>query len=457
MKKYIGDRKLYRHFLILALPMIIQNMVTTFVNMLDNIMIGRVGTLQMSGVSIVNEFFFIFFITIFGGVSGAGIFGAQYFGKKDPEGQKYTVRFRVLLTFVIALITVLLFTFYDEQLIGIFLSKTNTAEMNAETMLYAKKYMSVMRIGLIPFAIGQAYASVVKECGETRIPMMASISAIGINLVLNYGLIFGNLGMPKLGVTGAAIATVAAKFAEAAVIIIWAHTRPEKNPYITGLYRSLYIPGDLTKQMVLKGTPLLMNEFLWSLGMSLIAQSYSVRGLDVIAARNIAYTLSDLFSVVYVQLGASIGIILGNLLGADACDEAEDTSRKLLFFAIVAGLFMGLLMIPCGILFPNIYKVSPEIRSLASFLLLVQGFAMPIWSYTNGVYFILRCGGKTGITFLFDFGFNWVVMIPLAFILCRFSTLPVRTIMILVTGSEIFKVFVGHFLYRSRIWIQRIV
>lgn len=456
-KKYIGDRALYRQFLILSVPMVLQNCITTFVSLLDNIMVGRVGTLQMSGVSIVNEFNFIFYLTIFGGLSGAGIFGTQFFGKKDAEGQKYTVRFRILLSLVIAGITLLLFTFYDEQLISIFLSKTNTAEMNAEALIYAKAYMSAFRIGLIPFAVGQVYASVIRECGETRIPMMAAISAIGANLFLNYGLIFGNFGMPELGVVGAAIATVAAKCIEAAVMIIWAHTHPAQNPYITGLYHSFYIPGALARQIILKGTPLLFNEFLWSLGMSFIGQCYSVRGLDVVAARNIANTLYNLFNTVYVQMGAAIGIMLGALLGAGKFEDAEEKSHKLVFFGTIIGLFVGLLMIPVGILVPNIYNTTPEIRSLAAFMVVIYAIAMPIASYTNDVYFVLRCGGKTGITFLFDFGFNWLVMIPLAFILVHFTALPITIVMPVITLSEFFKAIVGYYLHRSRIWINRIV
>lgn len=455
--KYIGDRKFYAYVLGIAVPMILQNLITNFVSMLDNIMVGQVGTAQMSGVSIVNQFMFVFNITVFGAVSGASIFGTQFYGKGDHEGQKYTVRFRILLAVIVIAIGSFVFKVFGRQLIELFLSTGDAPEMIEDTLQYGMDYLGIMIWTLIPFAIGQAYASVVRECGETKIPMIASASAIGINLILDYGLIFGKFGMPCLGVKGAAIATVIAKIIEAVVVIAWAHTHHDRNKYIIGLYKGFYIPGKLAVKILIKGCPLLVNEFLWSLGMSVIAQCYSIRGIDVVAARNIAGTINNMFNVVYIQLGATLGIIVGARLGMGKLEEAVDVNRKLTVFNVFSACLAAAFMVPIAEIFPHLYNTEDSIRELSTYLIFVQIFATPVWAYTNATYFSLRCGGKTGITFLYDFIFTWFVQIPLAFCLANFTVMDFKLIFVIVTFSEMLKCIVGYLMVRSKIWVNNIV
>lgn len=457
IRKYIGSRAFYAHAMAIAIPMILQNLITNFVSMLDNIMVGQIGTAPMNGVSIANQLIFVFNITVFGGVSGASIFGTQFFGKKDKEGQKYTFRFRIIMAIVLIMVFASVFYFAGQSLLSLFISENDEAILRTETLNYGMEYLRIMLVGLIPFAIGQAYASVVRECGETKIPMIASMSAIGVNLVLDYGLIFGKLGMPCLGVKGAAIATVVAKTVEALVVIIWTHVNTEKISCAQGLYKSMRIPASLAGKIVAKGLPLLCNEFLWSLGMSVIAQCYSVRGLTVVGARNIAGTMINLFNVFFVQMGAAIGIIVGAKLGANKLEEARADADKLNFFSVAVTAGMTLIMIPVAYVFPMFYNTESEIRTLATFFIIIQAIAMPMWSYTNACYFILRSGGRTGITFLFDFVYTWVVMIPLAFALANFTSLEIHLLYVVVTFSELIKVVVGFFMVKSGVWVRNIV
>lgn len=457
VSEYRKNRALYNRTLALAVPMILQNLITNFVSMLDNIMVGRIGTPEMSGVSIANQLIFVFNITIFGGLSGAGIFGTQFFGKGDHEGQKYTVRYRILLVTIVTAIAMLLFTLLGEPMISLYISKDDAPELAASTLKFGMEYLKIMVWCLIPFGFGQAYASVVRECGETKIPMYASLAAIGVNLFLDYSLIFGKFGFPMLGVRGAAIATVIAKTIEALVVIIWAHTHKEKNKYIVGLYKSLKIPRDLFGRITVKGFPLLINEFLWSLGVSVIAQCYSVLGLNVVAARNIAMTVTNLTNVVYIQLGAAIGIIIGTILGSGELKEAEVSAKKLIWFSVIASSAAALLLVPLSFVFPMLYNTTAEIRGLATYIILIQAFVAPLWAYTNACYFTLRSGGKTGITFLFDFIFSWVIQIPLAFVLTRYSNLQDTLIIAIVIYSEIIKCVTGYFMVKSGVWINNIV
>ncbi len=456
-EKYIGDRQFYKNVLFMVIPMILQNLVTNFVSLIDNIMVGQVGTEQMNGVSIVNQFIFVFNITIFGAVAGPSIFGAQFFGKGDHQGQKYTVRYRLIAVSLIIALGAAIFWFFDEPLISLFISKDDAPERIAATMKYGKEYMLYMLLGLVPFGIGQAYSSVVRECGETRIPMIGSMAAVVFNVFLDYALIFGKFGFPEMGVKGAAIATVAAKFIEALVVIVWTHANPKKNKYIVGLFRGFHIPSELVGKMLIKGLPLLCNEFLWAAGMSIIAQCYSVRGLDVVAARNISSTMTNLFGAIYIQLGSCIGIIVGAKLGANKLKEARSIDNKLLFFSVAVTVVVAALILPLADVFPDFYKTTDEIRSLASYMIIVQALAMPLWSYTNACYFTLRSGGKTGITFLFDFGYTFLLMIPLAFILSYFTDMDIRPLWAVVTLSEIIKVIIGYFMVKSDLWINNIV
>ena len=258
MHKYIGDRAFYGRVLKVMIPIVIQQGITNFVGLLDNIMVGQVGTEQMSGVAITNQLLFIFQLCIFGSLSGAGIFCAQYFGKGDQEKVKSVFRYKVLTTGAITLLAMAIFWFFREPLIRLFLTDTGTGDLEA-TLGYGKTYLEIMMVGLIPFAIVQMYSSTMRETGETAIPMKASTLAVLVNMCFNYVLIFGKLGAPRLGVAGAAVATVISRFAELAFILIYAKVKRERFSYLTGVYKTLRVPMELTKEITIKGMPLMLS------------------------------------------------------------------------------------------------------------------------------------------------------------------------------------------------------
>ena len=455
--KYIGDKAFYKHVLYMVIPMILQNLVTNFVSMVDNIMVGQLGTAPMSGVSIVNQFVFVANITVFGAVSGASIYGTQYFGKGDHEGQKFTFRFRLIAVLIIIGIFAVVFVELQEPLIRLFLSKDDSIEMIESTLGFGRDYMGIIVLSLFPFGIGQAYASTIRESGETNIPMVAAFSAVGVNLLLDYGLIFGKLGMPEMGVKGAAIATVIAKLIEAAVMIIWTHTHLKRMPSAAGLYRGFYIPREVIGNIIKTGTPLLFNEFLWSFGMAVVAQCYSARGIDVVAARNIANTLTNLFNVIFIQMGGCIGILVGMELGSGDLKRAKDVDNKMIVFSLALTIIIAIAMVPVGYAFPMMYKTEPVVRSLATYYILVSALAMPMWSFTNAVYFTLRSGGKTLLTFIFDMGLTWTVMIPTAWFLCYKTDMDIHWVIVLVMFTEIIKVIIGFFMVKSNLWLNDLV
>lgn len=456
-KKFIGDKAFYRYLIFLAFPMIVQNGITSFVSFLDNIMVGQIGTEPMSGVAIVNQLFFVFNICIFGGVSGAGIFSAQFFGKGDFEGQKYTFRFKLYACLLITAIACVLFHFLDEPLISLYLNDGGSVGNIRLALSYGKEYLAIMIFGLLPFAVSQTYVSTIRETGQTFVPMVSGIVAVITNLVLDYVLIFGAFGAPELGVAGAAIATVIARYTECLIVVVWAHRHLYKNPYLIGVYKGLRIPGSILADIFRKGLPLMFNEMLWAVGMAVIVQCYAVRGLEVVAAQNISSTISNLFNIVYLQLGNCISIVVGQKLGAGQLEEAKDADNKIIFFDVACCACISVIMILLGGLFPEIYKTEPGIKALAKNFIIISAMAMPLCAFSHCSYFTLRSGGKTIVTFLFDSVYTWVVMIPYAFVLSRFTTLSITMVFFLVSFTEIIKVIIGFFMIKSNVWLQNIV
>lgn len=463
MKKYIGNKQFYRMVLLVAVPIMIQNGITNFVGMLDNIMVGQVGTAQMSGVAIVNQLMLVFNITIFGAISGAGIFGAQYYGCRDYEGVRNAFRYKLIICILVVLLAICLFLGFGEGLIGVYLHEGADAAECAITMQYAREYLDIMLIGLFPFALEQAYSGTLRETGETMLPMKAGIVAVLVNLVFNYLFIFGKFGFPKMGVNGAAVATVISRFVQAGIVVIWTHrhlgrenTGDVNMPYqfMHGIYKHFRVPGYLAARITIKATPLLINEALWALGMAALMQCYSVRGLSVVAGMNISNTIANVFNIVYLAMGNAIAIILGQLLGAGKLDEAKSSADKLIFFSVASCVVIGALMVLAAPLFPQIYNTSDEVKHLAEQFIRVAAICMPLCAFTNAAYFTLRSGGKTIITFLFDSFFVWVVMIPTAYILSRYTQLPIVPLYLACQLIEIGKCLIGFVMVKKGVWIQ---
>lgn len=456
-KKFIGDKAFYAMVLGIAVPIMIQNGITNFVSMLDNIMVGQIGTEQMSGVAIVNQLIFVYNLCIFGGLSGAGIFTAQYFGQKDDEGIRHTFRYKIWMAVLLTVAAIVLFLVGGETLIQYYLNGSSDGGDLAATLAYGKKYLWVMLLGMPAFMMVQIYASTLRECGETVVPMKAGVTAVLVNLCFNYLLIYGKFGLPALGVVGAAVATVLSRYVEAAIVLIWTHTHKEKNSYIVGVYRTMKVPGILVKKFIIKGSPLLFNETLWASAMAMLTQCYSVRGLSVVAGLNIANTLNNVFNVVFIALGDSVAIIVGQLLGAGKMKEARDTDNKMIAFSVVCCTIVAALMFATAPLFPRIYNTTPDARALATQFIMVQAIFMPQNAFLHAAYFTLRSGGKTIVTFFFDSVFVWLVSVPIAYVLSRYTNLYVVYILVMVQIGDWLKCLIGFILVKKGVWLQNIV
>lgn len=454
LKKYIGDRAFYRSLLAVAIPIIIQNSITNFISLLDNVMVGQIGTEQMSGVSIVNQLLFVFNLCIFGALSGAGLFGAQFYGNKEFENLKHTFRYKVIISLIICAGAIGLFLVAGEPLISLYLHEGGETGDLALTLHYAKKYLALSLFGLFPFTVTQIYASSLREVKHTVPPMTAGIIGVCVNMMLNYTLIFGKFGAPALGVEGAALATVISRFVECICVIVWTHLHTKECPFIVGVYRSFRIPKELVRSITVTGTPLLLNETLWAAGQAMLLQCYSLRGIATVSAMNISGITFNTFSVLYFSMGTTIAILIGHRLGEGDLETAASDAKKMIAFSTLLGIISGVLIAICSLFFPNLYNTTEEVRALASSFIITVAISAPIQAILNASYFTLRSGGKTLLTFLFDSGYVWGFTIPLSYCMIRFTTLPVEWVYFMCYNSDIIRCMIGIALVRGGIWLN---
>lgn len=409
------DRKVFGRALVLAVPMMIQNGITNAVGLVDNLMVGSLGTEAFTAVSIIGQLIFVFNLAIFGGMSGPGIYGAQYYGQQNTEGFQSTVRIKHWIGLGVLIGGLAAFIFGGEFLIGLYLKGESGDIDPVLTMDIAKDYLSVMLWGLPPFVITQIYAGSLRETGASFKPMAAGVASVGVDVLFNWLLIFGKFGFPQLGVRGAAIATVK------------------------------------------KSLPIFFNEFLWAGGMAVLTQCYSHRGLDVVAGLNISNALCNMLNVVFIALGNAVGILVGQTLGASRYKEAKSEAFRLMWFTGGISFVLTAILVSISGVFPNSYVTTDVVKSYATWFIVITALFFPLQGFLNALYFTLRSGGKTLVTFLFDSVFTWVISVPAAFVLCNFTALPILSVFAIVQSLDFIKVTVGYILVRKGVWISNLV
>ena len=457
LKRFIGTKAFYRTVLTLLIPMVIQQFITSFVSLLDNIMVGSLGTEAISAASISNSVLMVHMLAIFGGMSGASIYGAQFFGKGDMDGMRHTFRFKLYFGVLCSAIAIAVYLLFGSGFILSFLQGDSNGGDLALAHTLGNGYLRIMLWGLIPFALAQVYTGTMRESGETRVPMVAGIIAILTNLFLNWVLIYGHLGAPALGVEGAAIATVISRYVELLVVVVHSHRHTDRYLFLVDVYKSFRVPAKLVGKISRTAAPLLINEILWSLGMTFITNFYSSRGLNAIAALNINGTAFNLFCVIMFAMGSAVSIMVGQRLGAGEMEEARDVDRKLIFLTEVIHIIMGILLMLVAPLIPRLYNVSDEVRELTRQLIMVVAVTLPVHSFAHVAYFTIRSGGRTVITFLFDALYTWAVSVVLAFCLTRFTDLPIIHIYFIVMSADLLKVVIGVLMIRSGFWVRNVV
>jgi putative MATE family efflux protein len=457
MFNWSENNNIYKQALILAVPMMIQNGITNAVGLIDDLMVGSLGTECIAAVSIAVQLIFVYNLAVFGAISGPGIYCAQYYGQENKEGFWNVFRLKIWICFIVMAIGFLIYHFFAVDLINLYLSGNDSGIDKAVTLNLSSNYLKIMLWTLLPFAVTQIYASSWRETGESVKPMIAGISSVVVDIIFNYLLIFGKFGFPGLGVEGAAIATVIARVVEMLVIVVWVYSEKKKNKYIAGALREITVPLNNMMVVIKTSLPLFFNEFLWAAGFIGTFQCYSLKGLDVVAALNIASTLHNLVIVVIISMGNSVGILIGQQLGASKFEEAKENSLRLTRFTCFLGLIVALMVIAISRVFPTFFETTESIRIMARDFIIINAIFLPLLGILNSLYFTLRSGGKTFITFLFDSVFTWVFVVPTAFLLSKYVDYSILTIFAIVSSLDIIKIIIGYVLIKKGVWISNLV
>ena len=451
------DRSIFKKTLLLAIPIMIQNGISNAVGLVDNLMVGSQGTEAIVAVSIAGQLMFVFWLALFGALSGPGIFGAQYYGNGDIDGVRDVFRIKMWYAIIIGLVGIAVFFTLDDFLLGLYM-KGQSEEIDAAlTLKLAKDYLRIMLVGIPFIVITQVYATSLRETDESFKPMIAGIVSVLMDVIFNYLLIFGKFGFPKLGVQGAAIATVIARAAEFGVLVVWAHLRRKKHEFLQGIYKTLKINSKIIWPIFKKSLPIMLNEFLWAGAIAFMTQCYSIRGLDVLAGLNISNAICNLLNVVFIALGNAVGIVIGQMLGAGEFKKAKDSSIVLMWFTGGVCMILTVILIALSGWFPTLYDTTESAKHMATRFIIVTACFFPLQGALNAMYFTIRSGGKTFITFIFDSVFSWTFCATCAYILSHYTGLNILGIYIAIQSLDFIKILIGSVMIKKEIWISNLV
>jgi len=447
MKRLIGDKTFYRNLLIVSLPIVVQQLITSSVQLVDNIMVGQLGDNAMASVGVINQLNFIIILVTFGAMGGAGVLTAQFFGSKEFDKLKQTFRFKIIIGLSISILSVFIFTILGNLLIR---SYTN----DQEVIQLAMDYMSIVKWGMIPWSVSVAISNTFRETGVTKPLLYISFAAIITNTVLNYFLIFGSFGAPNLGVSGAAIATVTSRIVEFMLMMVLLLKRG--NAFKTNVFQLFHISPAILKSIIILAIPLTLNEALWSGGQAAFLIIYGSRGVHALTAMNAAGAISQLVFVTFGGIGTGVAVMVGNTLGRNALKEAKDNAMKLIAFAVAFAFFTGIVLFILSYFVMGLYSLSHEATVVAQNIIRINAIFIPVYSFNVAIYFTLRAGGDTKSTLMMDSGYMWIVSVPIAILMSQFTNVSVIILFLIVQLLDIPKMIFAISRYRKENWVKNL-
>lgn len=447
MKQFIGDKAFYKQLIAVALPIVLQQLITTSVQLVDNVMVGKLGDQAIGSVAAVNQLYFVVILITFGALGGAGIFSAQYFGSKNFDKLKQTFRFKIIIGMIIAFTSLILFSLFGRSLISLF-------STNEVTIQGGLDYLNIIKWSAFPWILSVAISNTFRETGVTKPLLYISIITIFTNAILNFILIFGYLGFEPMGIVGAAIATLIARFLEFGLTLILVKTRGQS--FSTNIFELHKIEPKLLLSIIIMALPLTLNEALWSSGQTVFFHAYARRGDSALSAITITGTISQLVFVTFSGIATAVAVMVGNTLGKNELEKAMDNAKKLIAFSVFIAMITGVILMGLSFFIVNIYDVSQATKDIASFNIRVNALFIPIYSFNVAIFFILRAGGDTKSTFLMDAFYMWIIPVPVALTLSYLTQLPVTIMFFLVQMLDIPKMVFGLARYRKKRWVKNL-
>lgn len=447
MKKFIGSKEFYLTAISIALPIMAQQFVTSFVNLIDNIMIGSVGSIALTSVTVSNRIYLIFNSTLFGLSGAAGIFIAQHYGAQNHNNTQKILNINLTAGVLVSFLFMGLLIFIPEQLLNIFSD-------NPVVIKEGLSYLKYVMFAYLPYSISMSIMMALRAVGINKIQLGIGIISVLTNTTLNYLLIFGNFGFPQLGIAGAAIATAIARTLEAIIYIIILIRH--KHYFKLDISGMIYLDKRMISSMIKKAIPLSMNEILFSTAMSIIFVAYSKCDESLIPSISVVDTVMQIAFIIFSGLSSAVSIMIGNKLGANHIDEAKDNSLKLVVFGVAVGICISCIVIFAAPYVAKYYNVEDFVKEAIIILLRIKACLLPVYVYNVCVFFVLRAGGEAFSTLILDSGFLWCANVLAAVIMSSFFSIPLVLMYGIVECLDVFKLILATYFYRKGKWLKNI-
>ena len=444
------NKKFYKTLITLCIPIIIQNLLSNLINMIDTVMVGGLGEVSVASIGIANQYFFLYNMALSGIIGGAALFIAQFYGKSDKDNIRKITALSVISSLVLGIIFMLVAIFSPKFIINFF-------SQDEQVIKVAVNYFLIIGFCYPIIAINNVFSMGSRSIRNPKLGMICSTISLSINIILNYIFIFGKLGMPALGASGAALATVIARIIELILLITYIYFI--KNDYeLRFTFKDIkVINKDLVKAYVSKTIPTFLNDTLWAFGTVLYAVAYSRAGTSAIAASQIASSTGNFFIITAVCVAIGSSIMIGNELGADNIEKAIDYSKKFSKLVTIVGLiFGGLLILSIPILL-KIFSVSPSLAPDIINIFIIMGVLMALKTFNTFIIIgVLRSGGDTKYALFLEMGCMWFVSLPLTFF-AAYKGLPIYILVALTYTEEVAKFIFGVPRVLSKKWAKNIV
>jgi len=448
IRSLFSDKMFYKNLFVIAVPIIIQNFINSLVNMMDTIMVGRIGTVEIAAVGLGNQLFFFYTIILFGVSSGGAVFTAQFWGKQDLKGIRRTTGLCLVIAVAISGLFTAASLWAPERLLRLY-------SRDPAVIAAGAAYLHSLSGAYFPFAVSFVLTLIMRSIERVRLPMMATVISLLVNVVLNYFLIFGIGPIPPLGVVGAAVATVIARWLELIILVTVAFY---KKYALTGSFRELFgfrLP--FVRRFFQIALPVMINELIWSAGITMQNIIFAQTSTEAIAAFSITTTVSQLNWVFFIGIGNAAGVLIGKKIGEGADGQARQYAFRIAAFAPLAAVVLGMLLIPLSWLLPYLFRVEAGVFTIISAMFVILALAYPFRAFNMSMIIgVCRAGGDTGFSVLYDVSFMWLFSIPLAALASFVFHVPAWLIYVCLAAEDPLKMFFGLWRLKTGKWLHNV-
>ncbi len=448
-KNLENKREFFKCMLTLAIPIVIQNLISSSLNLVDNVMIGRLGGTEIAAVGLANQFYFLCSLLIFGINSGCAIYISQFWGKRDENNIRKVIGMCILIGGSASAIFAIGAIFFPQVIMNYFIKDSSVVSLGCD-------YLRIVGISYVFTAISYAYSFASRCVGQAKLPMVTSGVAILCNTTLNFILIFGMLGFPALGVKGAAIATTIARLVELLLITTIIYSR--NGVLAAKIKEIIHIDKAFYKKVLITISPVILNEFFWALGMTLYSVAYAKINKDAVAAVEISNTVKNIFMVAAFGLANSCAVMIGNEIGSGKEENAMMIGRRFIKLTLASGVVLGLCIFMSKNMILSLFNISPDTLGSARSILTLYSVILPLNMFSSlFVVGIFRSGGDTRFSMCLEIGTVWFIGVPMAFLGAVVLKFPIHIAVLMVGMELVVKIAIAFPRYKSKKWIRNLV